>query len=221
MHTSHLTSLTQAIISGEELYLHPDKAIFYPAEQTLIVSDLHLGKADHFRKAGIPVPDQVNITNIEKLYTLILELEPERVIFLGDLFHSDLNGSWIDFEKVLTDFQDTQFDLVRGNHDILPDAVYANSRMKLYNETLNLGPFVLSHIPLEEPSEGYNLAGHIHPAVVMKGKARQHLRIPCFYFSENQGILPAFGAFTGTYRMRPEGDDQVYVVSAEKVIRVR
>ena len=103
----------------------------------------------------------------------------------------------------------------------MPQAVYNSSILKIYEDELILGPFLLTHIPKEEKTELYNLAGHIHPGVVMKGKAKQYLKLPCFFFSDWQGIVPAFGDFTGLYKMTAKGNDQVYVVSGEKVVRVR
>lgn len=208
-------------IAGVEVILHPLKAIFYPSQNALIISDAHLGKADHFRKSGIAVPQQVNLTNLDGINTLITEFNPHRVIFLGDLFHSSMNGAWDDFDQLINNYPKIIFELVKGNHDILPQAVYDSSILKIYEDELILGPFLLTHIPREEKSELYNLAGHIHPGVVMKGKAKQYLKLPCFFFSDWQGIVPAFGDFTGLYKMRAKGDDQVYVVSAEKVTRVR
>ena len=208
-------------IAGADIILHPLKAIYYPFEKALIISDAHLGKADHFRKSGIAVPQTVNTTNLEGLHQLITEFKPDRVIFLGDLFHSSMNGAWNDFDNLINGYSDIAFELVKGNHDILPQAVYDSSILKIYEDELILGPFLLTHIPREKQTELYNLAGHIHPGVVMKGKAKQYIKLPCFFFSDWQGIVPAFGAFTGLYKMMAKGDDQVYVVSGEKVVRVR
>ena len=40
-----------------EIVLLPGRAAVLPASATLLVADLHLGKAATFRKAGIPVPE--------------------------------------------------------------------------------------------------------------------------------------------------------------------
>jgi len=78
---------------------------------------------------------------------------------------------------------------------------------------------VLTHHPQQRIPEGYyNLAGHVHPAVRLRGFGRQRLRLPCFYFGAQCGILPAFGAFTGLGDLRICEGDRVYVVTAEEVI---
>ena len=101
--TATLTSVT-AKIAGAQLILHPYKAVFYPEASALIISDAHLGKADHFRKSGIAVPQEVNITNLNRLKVLIETYLPSRVIFLGDLFHSSLNAAWEDFINSISYF---------------------------------------------------------------------------------------------------------------------
>ncbi len=152
MNEIHSSIGLKTTIAGAELILHPLKAIFYPSENALIVSDAHLGKADHFRKAGIAVPQQVNLTNLDRLDQLINQFNPRRVIFLGDLFHSSINEAWNDFEKLINGYDEVIFELVKGNHDILPQAVYDSSILKIYEDALELGPFLLTHIPREEKS---------------------------------------------------------------------
>jgi metallophosphoesterase superfamily enzyme len=67
---------------------------------------------------------------------------------------------------------------------------------------------------------GYALAGHIHPAVRLTERGGQSLRLPCFWFGARVGVLPAFGAFTGSARVRPRAGDQVFVVADGEVIGV-
>ena len=204
---------------GEELLLHPHRAAYWVRKRTLLLSDLHLGKAVHFRRAGIPVPAAVGNENWDKLIGLMLDFEPKRVLFLGDLFHSDLNSVWTDFEEFLARFPEVEFGLVIGNHDILDQEHYGRAGLKVY-PTLLERPFLFTHKPLSEiPGEQYNLCGHIHPGVRLSGGGGT-LRLPCFFFGEHQGILPAFGAFTGLYRMRPQPTDRVFVLTDTTVINV-
>lgn len=220
MNTPKNIITTTTTIRGEELILHPSKVIYYPNENALIISDAHLGKADHFRKSGIPVPEGVNKTNLDKIESLINEFNPERIIFLGDLFHSSLNIAWTTFNNLINQFPNKVFELVKGNHDILPDEVYKSSSLIIVDELI-LGPFMLTHIPLDRKSELYNLAGHIHPGISLKGKAKQYLKLPCFVFNKWQGILPAFGDFTGLFKMNPQEWDQIFGVSSDSVKKLK
>ena len=69
----------------EELLLSAQRVLYYPAEKILVISDVHLGKAGHFRRYGIPIPTEVNQDNLSRLSQVILQFDPERVLFSGRL----------------------------------------------------------------------------------------------------------------------------------------
>lgn len=202
---------------GQRLVLIPEKGIFWADKKYLILADLHLGKAGHFRKSGIPVSDLIHTRDIHLLDQLIGRFAPEQVIFLGDLFHSDHNQGWEVFRRWMKSKAPLQFSLVLGNHDVLDARNYRIPNLQV-SETLCIPPFHLSHIP--EETQLYNLAGHIHPAVKLYGKGRQSLRLPCFYFGKRNGLLPAFGHFTGTAKISIKKDDAVYAIADKQVVRV-
>ena len=54
-----------------QLELLPEMAIHIPQEKTLLLADLHLGKVNHFRRSGIPVPTKTNEKNIDRLIGLL------------------------------------------------------------------------------------------------------------------------------------------------------
>ena len=121
-------------------------------------------------------------------------------------------------------FSNTKFELVIGNHDIMDDTQYEYAEMEVHPEPYDLAPFILTHHPMEIediPDGSTNLCGHIHPAVYLRGIAKQGMKLPCFHFTERQGILPAFGEFTGTAIMRTRKNDQVFVVSGKRVIEMQ
>ena len=204
-------------ILQQTLYLLPEKALFWAEKKWLIVADLHLGKAGHFRKSGIPVSDLIHSKDILTLEKLILRYQPQEVIFLGDLFHSDHNQGWEVFRRWLKSKAPLKFRLVLGNHDVLDENAYRISNLEV-QETLHLEPFAFTHIP--EETTLYNIAGHIHPAIRLRGKARQSLRVPCYYFGAQNAILPAFGHFTGTARIDIRKTDDVFVIAESEVIKI-
>lgn len=208
-------------VFGEELVLMPEKALWWDAKKILMVADLHLGKINHFRKAGIPVPTKANNKNWESIIHLVQCTTPQRVIFLGDLFHSHYNEEWEVLRQLIKNFPEVSFELVVGNHDILSDNQYVRSNLKLHHEPLNEKPFAFSHHPMENtPAECYNLCGHIHPGVSLRGKGKQGVTLPCFYFGERQGILPAFGSFTGMARIQPKKEDQIFVIADNAILKI-
>jgi len=216
-----IEGICQATVAGERLWLHPFRAAYWEAENTLLIADLHLGKAVHFRREGIPVPPSVSDENWDRLIALLLDFQPKRVLLLGDLFHSDYNREWEDFRKMVEQFSAVGFELILGNHDSLPQELYEKSNLTLRPEPFEQGPFLFSHHPMEELLEGqYNLAGHIHPCVFLHGNGRLRERLPCYYFGTQQGILPAFGAFTGMAKVHPKQGEQVFVIAEQSVIKV-
>jgi uncharacterized protein len=205
---------------NQDLYLIPQKAIFWKNKEILIVSDLHFGKAGHFRKSGIAVPAQVHDNDFEILDHLIDKYQPVSIMFLGDLFHSEINNQWLELAEWIKKHENLPVHLVKGNHDILPENLYKFDNVVIHEESYTLDPFVFTHKPLDIPinKDLYNISGHIHPAVSFKGKAKQRLNLPCFYFGKKNAIMPAFGKFTGNSLLKINKEDLVYVIADRSVI---
>ena len=108
-------------------------------------------------------------------------------------------------------------------HDALPgvgsqaQAVAANLlEMRVVDEPFELEGFALCHHP--RPRRGhYVLAGHLHPCVSLGNGSFDQLRLPCFWLADEVGVLPAFGAFTGTHPIRAGASDRVFAI-AEGVV---
>lgn len=187
-----------------------------------MVADIHLGKSGHFRKAGIAVPALLQQEDLAKLSDLVYHFNPKKLFILGDFFHSDLNEDWYWFPRWRKQFPSLEIILIKGNHDILSDQLLINAGVVIVKGYLDIPPFRLIHIPPVLSDQAavnlYYLSGHIHPGVRLRGRAKQSLSMPCFYFSERQGILPAFGRFTGNSLIAVEPDDKVYPVCGGKVI---
>jgi uncharacterized protein len=198
--------------------LSAQRAIFWQEEQALIVSDLHLGKSTHFRKAGIPVPANIGQDDLYRLQQLITAYNPVQVIIVGDMFHSTENNDVPYFKLWRQQFAHISFKLVRGNHDILGDHLYEAMNVEVH-ETLSIKEIRFAHEPCDS-EEGYTFSGHLHPGIIVAGAGRQVLRLPCFYFGRNCSILPAFGKFTGLAMLEPEEDEAVFVIAENTVLKV-
>ncbi len=204
-------------IHNENFILHPSGAIFWSARNSLLIADVHLGKVSHFRKAGVAVPPTSVFGNFAQLEQVTEFFNPGRIIFLGDLFHSDLNSEWLLFREWAVGVASAVI-LIAGNHDVIAPYRYEEMGVPVFDE-LRLGRFLLTHKP-EEEAGMFNFCGHIHPSVRLRGGGRQFLTMPCFFHRPVQMILPAFGQFTGTYEMIPHTDDCVYAVTRDEVIVV-
>ena len=208
----------QLILEGENFQLLQEHAAIWKEKKVLLLADLHIGKVSHFRKNGISVPALAEKNNLWRLADILLKHKPESVIFLGDLFHSKFNTSWNSFVDFLESFPKVKFILVRGNHDILPTTTFADAGLNVVEE-LEMQPFLFTHEAVE--TEMYNIHGHIHPGVRIRGSGRQSLTLPCFYFGKKAGIFPSFGDFTGLYKIKPTKNDRVFVSNGNEVVELK
>lgn len=210
--------MTQTIhIHGHTFELHPSGAVYWKDRAMLLIADVHFGKVAHFRKHGAAIPAQATRTNFNKLEVLLAVYEPRSICFLGDLFHSSINNEWNFFEEWIGK---TNMDviLIQGNHDIIPVYMFEDIGIEVKMQ-LQLDAFLFTHQPIEDPKL-FNIAGHVHPGVRLRGVGRQQHRFSCFYKTKNQLILPAFGAFTGKHIVSPVETDEVFAIADGEVLCV-
>jgi len=209
-------------LAGETMLLLPEKALYWPREQMLIVADIHFGKAAAFRALGVPVPRGTTTENLQGLDALVDAHGARHIVFLGDFLHaraahaSATQGAMLAWRERRRDLALT---LVRGNHDKHAGDPAGALGIELVDEPHAIGPFAFCHHPdLDTP--GYALAGHIHPVYVLATRF-DALRLPCFVVGTERMILPSFGAFTGGHAIRPEAGDTIYLSSGDAVHCVR
>lgn len=205
------------VIQQQQFTLHPSGAICWHNKNMLLIADVHFGKIAHFRKHGAAVPQEAALFNFKKLDELVEECKPDTICFLGDLFHSKLNTDWQLFEAWV---QKTPLKiiLISGNHDIIPAYLFEALEIEVLDQMV-VDDFLLTHHPTEDPDH-FNFSGHLHPGVKMRGVGRQYLSFSCFYKTDRQLILPAFGNFTGKYILSPSESDTVYAIVEGDVICV-
>jgi uncharacterized protein len=204
-------------VAGETLIARADRSLFWPRQSTLFIADVHFGKAATFRAASLPIPVGTTGATLERLRNAICETSAQRLIFLGDLWHAKEGRREEIFESLQTwrkGFASTEMILVEGNHDRRSGALPAELRIRLVNEPYIEHPFALCHYPCEV-SGAYCLAGHIHPAISLRARAKQSLRLPCFWFGEHCCVLPAFGEFTGTATINAMPGDCVIAIAED------
>jgi len=200
---------------SQSLWLSAGRCLFWEEMSTLVVSDLHFGKAGHFRKAGIAVPAEVNRDDLQRLVDETRRFGARRLILTGDFFHSTGNLELERFARWRDALAVDEMVLVRGNHDILRMPDYARLGLSLQEGSLTLPPFRFVHDPHDSHGAdgvSYTFAGHLHPGVRLAGLGKQSLRLPCFYFGADTAILPAFSRFTGLALMDPGLAEHVFAV---------
>jgi DNA ligase-associated metallophosphoesterase len=212
-------------IYGQRLMLLSERAVFWKQAKMLIVADPHFGKAQVFRDSGIPIPGGTTAADIGRLSSLMERLQPDELLVLGDLMHGRIDGGR-KFSSVVGTWRrrwsSTLFTLVTGNHDLRAGPPPASFRLDRIVAQHVCGPFVFSHkAETTKFRSRYTIAGHVHPAVFVSGKAHQREILPCFCFGEKRALLPAFGSFTGNQIIRPEVQERVYVVANNEVVEIK
>jgi len=213
-----LDSIIHSLLN-QTFILLPQKAIYWTQKQTLILGDLHLGKATHFRKNGIALNQSIAQNDFEKLNFLLSNLKLKEVYFLGDLFHSEYNSEIMELAKTILKNTSIKFTLVKGNHDIIKQVHFEKIGIQVVTE-LKVEPFIFTHEPINT-SNFYNIYGHLHPGIRLKGKARQNLSLPCFYFAKNFAVMPAFSNFTGLKILPNKEAVAIYLVAEHKIIKAK
>ncbi len=214
------------IVRNNTLWLSPERSIFWEEENTLIIADMHLGKTGHFRKAGIAIPQSIYKADLQRLMSQLYLFKVDRLIIAGDFTHSVANKELDLFLKWRKDFSLLHIDLVKGNHDILDDAWYKEANISISNKKLSAGPFLFIHDLkvhqklTEEEKQLYAFTGHMHPAIAIKGQGKQSLQFPCFYFTKEYCVLPAFSRFTGTFKVKTQKGENVFAVVEDTVMQI-
>jgi len=257
-------------LAGQHLSLRADRSVWVHATphvalhadgrwdaepDTLLVADVHLGKAHQYRAHGLPLGEAVtegsNARTLARLLHALRETGASRLVVLGDLFHGPAVGDSIAQLKATLDTWRAglalrglaaQLVVIGGNHDrgaaldlsalsstgsadadadADADAGVEPLALTVLPEhaVFWLGHLALTHHPEPVADAGYTLAGHLHPCVHLPGRARDRLRLPCFWLGSPQqrpvGVLPAFGEFTGMHPVLSQPGDQVWAVAGE------
>lgn len=220
-----MTAPTNHTILENNFWLTHQRCIYWEEEQALILADLHFGKTGHFRKGGIAVPQKAFLEDLQKLVELVAHFNPKKIIAVGDLFHSKANKEHDLFAKWRNDLKSAEFILVKGNHDILSETWYSETGIILQTGLYRLGAFGFIHDPAEkneaQEKPNFLFSGHIHPGVRINGLGKQSLRFPCYYFSENLAILPAFSNFSGLSLMKKNRNNQLYAIVNQSLVAIQ
>lgn len=207
-------------LQGESITLLPQRAVYWQRAEAIIIADVHWGKTAHFRKNGIAIPANTHDQDAKNLSDLVNEHQPKRLIIAGDLFHSKHNNEVDSFAHWREQYPDLSVELVKGNHDILPDEVYESLNITIHKHTLELSPFTIIHDAPEQLTDSYYIHGHVHPSVKV-AQRRMAIKLDCFAVNKHSMILPAFGRFTGRHQLKASEYKDLYIIAEKEIIRWR
>lgn len=182
----------------QRMMLDPAGALFWPAREMLVVSDLHLEKGSSFARKGMLLPPWDTRTTLDRLIHLLRRWQPRQIVALGDSFH-DAEGSGRlappDAERLAAITRSVRFVWVLGNHDPAPPRDLGGESVQAFAAA----PFVFRH--QAQPGASGELSGHYHPKAAVPARGGAVSR-PCFIADHRRMILPAFGSYTGGLDVR-------------------
>ena len=178
------------------LEMFPSRSLFVHKTRELLISDIHLGKGEYFQQNGIPLTNEGDKSNFERIYSLIDEFNPNKLIILGDIFHSKyaINSKLKNNVEELNSYSKNKIIFIEGNHDkgcLINNIIYQKSI-----SSLNL---IYSHEPLNIKKKNVlNICGHYHPKILLKD-FKDKISLRCFALDKYRSTLylPSFGDLTG------------------------
>lgn len=168
---------------GQEFITRPSGALLWPAQDTLIVADLHFGKSERMaRRGGSLLPPFETEATLARLGAELDATRAARLICLGDSFDDDL-AAVAQIPAIAELCARVAVTWISGNHDPAVAGLPGVQETELLIEGL-----ALRHIA----GQGPDISGHYHPKLRFAGQ-----RNPAFLIGTAHLILPAFGEYTG------------------------
>jgi len=199
----------------ETLHALPTGALFWPAKNLLVVSDLHLGKsARAARFGGAQLPPYETTETLTRLATDLDASGAKQVICLGDSFDAPTLQSVLPEAdlRTLTALQaGLNWVWIEGNHDPGPVQLGGTHRANL-----SIPPLHFRHIAETSPVPG-EVTGHYHPKATLSLRGRALTR-PCFLLDDSRLILPAYGAFTGGLHAHDQALTRLMSAEAQAIL---
>lgn len=197
----------------------PERALWWEATRSLILSDVHLGKTATFRAKGLPLPEGETLQDLQRMSQLVGKHGATRLLIVGDLFHAlqSLSPVVVDAFSSWLNELDAEVTLILGNHD-------QSARLKDRFPTMDRSPSItvegvdFVHDPDHATSMCPTICGHKHPVIELGNRRRRgRLRLPVFVKRRHILLLPAFGTFTGGHPLHPEKGDEIVAIADDTV----
>lgn len=172
--------------------------------RTAIVADVHLGYSWAQRRRGELGP-LADFRTREKLFALVDQLEPSRIVFLGDLVHAPRpcapEREWI--ENILIELSGrAALVSVRGNHDRAFGREFGHSAIEICESWSNGLVTAVHGDRLDEaptPELQTLIVGHLHPCLAVRDAAGASQKLPVFLVNRACMVLPAFSPFASGF----------------------
>ena len=167
-------------------------ALYWPAQDLLCVSDLHLGKSERLaRRGGTLLPPYETRETLTRLDGALAASRARQVVCLGDSFDDGAAEGGLEEDdrlRLSALMAGRSWTWIAGNHDPAPLTLGGTHRAEFA-----IGTLTFRHIAV--PGATGEVSGHFHPKAGVAGRNR-----PCFLIDSAKVILPAFGCYTGGLR---------------------
>ncbi len=181
-------------VCGKAMEAHVSGALYWPAEDALIVADLHLAKGATLARRGTMLPPYDTRETLARLAAVIDHYRVRTIIALGDSLHASDAGDLIDDRDVETLRilqEDREWIWITGNHDPrIPDVLGGVALDEIVVEGI-----ALRHVPANSRTT-HEVAAHLHPAARLSLHGHTFRR-PCFVSNGLRVVMPAFGTYAG------------------------
>jgi uncharacterized protein len=181
--------------AGASLLPLPCGALFWPAENALLVADLHLEKASWFASHGQPLPPFDSVDTLHRIAAAVAHTGATRLFALGDSFH-DANGPArlpaAARALLATLLGVVGWTWIGGNHDGLCGGALGGH---VADEVVLAGITLRHEADPADPAP--EISGHWHPKVHLQLRTGRRLVRRCFALAPGKLVLPAYGALTG------------------------
>lgn len=183
----------EIVFGPARLLLRPSGTLYWPAQETLVVADMHLEKGSFAAiSRGVLLPPHDTHDTLSRLLAELNATRPARLLLLGDSLHDNAGlNRMASTDRNLLDrilqLQETIW--LHGNHD-----AQISASLSVAMEHYHLAGIDFMHEASD--GEGFEVSGHYHPVASIRHKgisARQKV------FAVNGGklIMPSFGTYTG------------------------
>lgn len=198
-----------------------DRAVYLPGIDTLVLADLHLGKAEASR-IEFPVGEGEDL--VDRFEALVDRFDPASIVVAGDLLHSFATlprgvVSSVHAIERTTREAGAEVVVTPGNHDSMLGEVWTGATTPEYR----VGDVVIAHGHEEpEASADCYVVGHDHPTIEIEGRRR-----PCYLLGDDHYrgaellVLPSFTRLAHGVRVNgmSTGDFQTPLVRRADALR--
>jgi hypothetical protein len=187
---------------GDDIVISGYGLVYMPDEETIGISDLHLGFEIYMESQGLFLPRMQMKLEEERIESILREYQPSTVLINGDIKHEFSHNSpqeWVEVRRLFTLLKGKcNVIVVRGNHDnyIINIARMFGIRVV---RSLNVGKAKFAHgdMLIGGKKGSTVIIGHEHPAIRVVDSIGGSIKFPAFLYFENDPllILPAFSPF--------------------------